>query len=346
MGADSAESAGVGFLRAGWPAFPCSPTRRPQRAPRIVQADIISRQTGYSIEKFLTLIRLDLASLQSVDDFVSVFKQTGMRILALCCNAGVQDMSGSKALTNDGFEPTFAVNHLAHYYLTKQLLPFMHPERGRIIFVASDVHDPATKTGMPDPGLRWPADITELAKQRDNFQLKAPVGTPGQKGYKPAVFETNFQAGSRRYTESKLCNVLCTLALSRKLANGDLNWPGATNCKHVSVMAFNPGPMVGTGLVRTWPNWLQNTLFALRMLGVVKVLELTGILRNPRTSGRHLASLLTGDDFRQHTSCNGTYVDGCKLKQPSVLAQSVEQQEALMEASEKLLKSTGRKTFR
>ena len=43
---------------------------------------------------------------------------------------------------------TFGVNHLAHFLLANLLVDEME-DNGRIVFVSSDTHDPAQKTGMP-----------------------------------------------------------------------------------------------------------------------------------------------------------------------------------------------------
>ena len=63
-----------------------------------------------------------------------------------------------RVLSNDGFELTFAANHLGHFLLTNLLLERLAANApARIVVVASGVHDPAMKTGMPnarDRGLR------------------------------------------------------------------------------------------------------------------------------------------------------------------------------------------------
>jgi NAD(P)-dependent dehydrogenase (short-subunit alcohol dehydrogenase family) len=47
----------------------------------------------------------------------------------------------NKPATDDGFDITFGVNHLGHFLLTNLLLPLMD-DNGRIVFVASDMHNP------------------------------------------------------------------------------------------------------------------------------------------------------------------------------------------------------------
>lgn len=59
-------------------------------------------------------------------------------------------MVSGATYTEDGYEQTFAVNHLAHFRLINLLLPHL-ARQARIVLVASDTHDPARHTGMPRP---------------------------------------------------------------------------------------------------------------------------------------------------------------------------------------------------
>ena len=70
-----------------------------------------------------TVLPLDLASLQSVRDFADAVKQQlgNTRIEMLVLNAGAQFRQAQRSV--DGFEMTFAVNHLSHYLLTRLLCP-------------------------------------------------------------------------------------------------------------------------------------------------------------------------------------------------------------------------------
>ncbi|MEL4428111.1 hypothetical protein AAEH84_20380, partial [Shewanella indica] len=63
---------------------------------------------------------LDLASLASVRSFAAALPDEPITHLIL--NAGGQ-RSDDRARTIDGFETTFASNHLAHYLLLRLLMP-------------------------------------------------------------------------------------------------------------------------------------------------------------------------------------------------------------------------------
>jgi len=89
-----------------------------------------------------TVLPLELASLQSVRDFADAVKQHlgDIKIDMLVLNAGAQFRQAERSV--DGFEMTFAVNHLSHYLLARLLMPEM-AEGGRIVITTSDTHDPA-----------------------------------------------------------------------------------------------------------------------------------------------------------------------------------------------------------
>jgi NAD(P)-dependent dehydrogenase (short-subunit alcohol dehydrogenase family) len=165
---------------------------------------------------------LDLGSLAAVRRFVDdLANDDTPPMSAIVCNAGIQIISGTTR-TQDGVEQTFGVNHLAHFLLVRELLPRLAIP-ARIVFVSSSTHDPAQHTGMPVP--IYP-DARTLAYPDD-------TGT-----------ENPAQAGRRRYTTSKLCNVLTTYELARRLDNR------ATS--GITVNAFDPGLMPGTGLARDY----------------------------------------------------------------------------------------------
>jgi len=87
----------------------------------------------------VTLMILDLASLESVKNFVTEFKQKYQKLDLLINNAGVMMPPYSK--TADGFELQFGTNHLGHFALTAQLLDLLqNTEDSRIVNVASAAH--------------------------------------------------------------------------------------------------------------------------------------------------------------------------------------------------------------
>ena len=95
------------------------------------------------------VLALDLASLAAVREFASAAlgRLDGTPIDALVLNAGAQ-FRNSAARSADGYEMTFAVNHLAHYLLARLLLPAVAND-GRIVLTTSDTHDPRIMRSAP-----------------------------------------------------------------------------------------------------------------------------------------------------------------------------------------------------
>ena len=85
----------------------------------------------------------DLATQAAVRELASDLRETYERIDALVHNAGLS--VSTRTETADGIELTFAVNHLAPYLLTHELLDrVMASASARIVVTASEVHRRAT----------------------------------------------------------------------------------------------------------------------------------------------------------------------------------------------------------
>jgi WW domain-containing oxidoreductase len=80
---------------------------------------------------------LDLAILSTVEQFANQVKGVCKQIDMLILNAGVFGLPYTK--TVDGFETTFQVNHLAHFYLTF-LLQSLLVTGSRVVIVSSESH--------------------------------------------------------------------------------------------------------------------------------------------------------------------------------------------------------------
>jgi NAD(P)-dependent dehydrogenase (short-subunit alcohol dehydrogenase family) len=235
-------------------------------------ADALAHQTGGEV----TGLPLDLTSLDDVRRFTADLTSRDLAPLrAIVCNAGIQLVSGDSR-TRDGMETTFVVNHLAQFLLIHLLLPKMTTP-GRIVLVASDTHDPSRHTGMPAPHYT------------DARSLAFPDAANGDN---PSL------VGRRRYTTSKLCNVLTTYELDRRLAAGEFGR------MPITVNVFDPGLMPGTGLARDYSGiqafaW-RYLLPALTVVPVINV-------HTPTQSARALARLVT-DPALENTS--GKYFSG------------------------------------
>jgi retinol dehydrogenase 12 len=125
------------------------------------------------------IVRCDLASLRSVREAAQAVRGEFDRIALLINNAGI--VSTLQRRSADGFELTFATNHLGPFLLTRLLLDRMVDD-GRIVTVSSRVH------------YQGKLDLARIADPKARYDSRAA------------------------YAQSKLANVLHTFALARRLA--------------------------------------------------------------------------------------------------------------------------------
>lgn len=202
-------------------------------------------------------VALDLAELASVRRCAAQLLDEGVRLRGLINNAG---MAGLRGLSGDGFELTFATNHLGHYLLTRSLLPCLQAP-ARIVNVSSEAHYRPTE-------LRWEA-LTEPTKTRTGFP---------------------------EYGVSKLCNVLFTKELARRLAD-----------QEITAFAVHPG-VVATEVWRQVPAPLR---------WVIKRFMLS-----PEQGARSTIAAATEPELVAHS---GAYLDwNCRVRPPSKLAEDRE----------------------
>ncbi|MBI5596339.1 MAG: SDR family oxidoreductase [Elusimicrobia bacterium] len=146
------------------------------------------------------LLLADLAEFAPVRSAAREVLRLAPRIDVLVNNAGA--IFEERSLTADGYERTFALNHLSYFLLTRLLLDRIKESApARIVNVASRAH--------------W------RAKGVDLDDLK------GERSY----------SSWRRYGESKLANILFTRELSRRLAGTGVT----ANSLHPGVVATGFG---------------------------------------------------------------------------------------------------------
>jgi len=94
-------------------------------------------------------VQADLSSLKNVNGLAEDIKKEYDKIDVIINNAGV--FQREQVFSEDGFEMTFAVNHLAHFALSLQLLPLLKGSvQGRIINVSSMAHQNSPRTDFSD----------------------------------------------------------------------------------------------------------------------------------------------------------------------------------------------------
>ncbi|KAH7140009.1 hypothetical protein B0J13DRAFT_69541 [Dactylonectria estremocensis] len=256
------------------------------RSDKDKAADAINKSLGQDNAVF---IPLDLASLANVREYAKQWKTKGYPpIQMLLLNAGLQ-FPGALTKTMDGIEATFGVNHVGHALLFHLLCPHL-ADTARIVLTSSGTHDPAMKSGLPDA-------VYDSAENLAH----------------PPASMTNVP-GRQRYASSKLANVLWAYALARRLPH-----------RTMSVNAFDPGLMPGTGLAREGSGvekflWLRVMPCVMPLLRVA----VTPNTHSPAESGVALARLAEGEGGE-----SGMYFEGVKEIPSSKDSYVVEKQDDL-----------------
>jgi NAD(P)-dependent dehydrogenase (short-subunit alcohol dehydrogenase family) len=309
-------SSGLGFqaarhLAAHYPGWHIIIANRSLSAAQQAIDSIRREAPGATIDA----MPLDLGSLASVRAFAAaVIGRKLPPIHALVCNAGLQVVTDSR--TADGFETSFGVNHLGHYLLTQLLLPHLAAP-ARIINVSSGTHfssadsGQAEKGGMPDPAY----------------------STAQAAAFPPPVEGGDMQfIGRQRYATSKLANLWHTYELIRRLEQTS-HLP-----RPITVNAFDPGLMPGTGLARDYTpvmRWMwEQVLPRIPALGRM----IFGASPTPvPLSGANLARLAVDPAWEGVT---GKYVQGAQVIPSSPASYDPAIARELWESSKMLVKLT------
>ena len=169
------------------------------------------------LSKYLNIIEnCDLSNLENIKKIRDYFISKKIFLDVVVLNAGLQ-YTGSfyPKVSKQGIELTFAVNHLAHFYLVNILKDLVRDkEESRIIITSSDVHDPKSSGG----NIGKKAGLNNLV----DFRKKVT----GQ--------FLNFNA-DEAYKNSKLCNILFAKELEKKLK---------MSSSKISVITWAPGLVI------------------------------------------------------------------------------------------------------
>jgi len=145
-----------------------------------VRAEILRHAPRARIE----VVRCDLASLASVREAAAAVRRDYPPLGLLVNNAGM--VSTRQRTSVDGFELTFATNHLGPFLLTALLSDHLD-ENARIVNVASRIH------------YQGRMDLTGVTNANGRYRAIAA------------------------YARSKLANVMHTFALARRMAGTDIS---------------------------------------------------------------------------------------------------------------------------
>lgn len=256
-----------------------------------------------SVPSGWTSAPLDLGSLATVKAFVAALPEGPVARLIL--NAGGQ-RPDIAARSEDGFEMTFATNHLAHFLLLRLLMPRLIPG-ARIVITSSGTHDPREKTGVPPPrhaNAQWLA-----------YPDQDPRGDPS-----PMV------AGMRAYSSSKLANLMTARHLAQSEAARAGEW---------QIFAYDPGLTPGTGLARSQPWPIRALIWPLLPL----IVPFAKGMNRLSDAGRGLYELATTAQAPEGRSYAALRRGALTWPAPSSLAHDDALVEQLWEDSDKLVAS-------
>ena len=250
--------------------IPCRNKKRADEKDNYLTKELCSIREG---QGKISLPIMDLSCLKSVEVFCSEICSHYNCIDTLILNAGLQ-YTGAKEpkWSHQGFELTFAVNHLSHHYLfTRMLRLLSNSKNPRLIVTSSEVHNPETSGGR----------IGKAAS------LGSFLGLKSGKGFKMVDGSKIFSA-DKAYKDSKLCNLLLAKEIhSRSQKEG----------MKLSVIAWAPGlviPRNSCGFFRYSRkyNELGQRIFALLARDIFRISD---TLEN---AGKTLAKLATDSKYQ------------------------------------------------
>lgn len=216
---------------------------------------------------------VDLSSIAQTRRIAAEIAAAEPRIDVLVNNAGA--MFARRRETAEGLELTFALNHMAYFVLTEGLRDrLIAAAPSRVVSTASAAHENA----------------------RLDFDNLQGVGTQGSLG---------------AYGRSKLCNILFTRELARRLAGTGVT----ANCLHPGFVATRFGDNAGGIFKLMFP--LAKRLFAL----------------TPEKGAETIVHLASAPEVE---GVSGLYFDKCARKTPSAAAQDDQAAARLWGESERL----------
>jgi len=183
-------------------------------------------------------LRMDLGDLDSVRSGVeTLIASVGLSLDALVINAAVYKPSLKEPERSpQGYEISMATNHLGHFLLIQMLLPELqnssHPSRRVVILGTVTANSKELGGKIPIPA---PADLGDLSGFAAGF--KAPIAMANGKAFKPG----------KAYKDSKLCNMITTQELHRRLH-------GTTG---IVFSSLYPGCVADSPLFRNTPKLFQ-----------------------------------------------------------------------------------------
>ena len=241
----------------GWSVITAN--RSPQRAAGAADAlDIPKDRVRH--------IQMDLGDLDSVRRAVSTLGP----IDALVCNAAVyKPRLKQPERSPQGYEISMATNHFGHFLLIQMLMESLkqskHPSRRVVILGTVTANSKELGGKIPIPA---PADLGDLFGFEQGF--KAPITMASGKSFKPG----------KAYKDSKLCNMITTQELHRRLHDDT----------GIVFSSLYPGCVADTPLFRNTPR-------AFRKIFPWFQKNITGGYVTQSLAGERVAQVVADPDF-------------------------------------------------
>ncbi|KAI2463350.1 oxidoreductase [Annulohypoxylon bovei var. microspora] len=179
----------------------------------------------------MTFVKMDMTSLSLVKKGCEQFSHD--RLDMLMCNAGIMDKP--PAVSEDGFEIHFAINHLAHAMIIQRLLPVM------------------LKTAeIPDSDVR----LVLLTSVGWRIHPKNGIEFDTLRSKQEGLSMLGF---SLRYGQSKLANILYAAEIARRYPS-------------IKAVSVHPG-VVATDLVNSLPKMRKALVYGANWLMGVSVMD-------------------------------------------------------------------------
>ena len=267
------------LVSQGWTVVTAN--RSPQRAAGAADALEIPKEK-------LRHVHMDLSDFDSIKRAVDSLDG----IDALVCNAAVyKPRLKQPERSPQGYEVSMATNHFGHFLLIQLLLDTLkrsqHPSRRVVILGTVTANSKELGGKIPIPA---PADLGDLSGFEAGF--KEPIAMADNKPFKPG----------KAYKDSKLCNMITTQELHRRLHQDT----------GIVFSSLYPGCVADTPLFRNTPKAFQ-TIFPWFQKNI------TGGYVTQKLAGERVAQVVADPDFAVsgvHWSWgNRQKKDGCQFSQ-------------------------------
>ena len=245
------------LVSQGWTVVTAN--RSPQRAAGAADALEIPKDK-------LRHVQMDLSDFDSIKRAVDSLDG----IDALVCNAAVyKPRLKQPERSPQGYEVSMATNHFGHFLLIQLLLDTLkrsqHPSRRVVILGTVTANSKELGGKIPIPA---PADLGDLSGFEAGFQ--DPVAMADNKPFKPG----------KAYKDSKLCNMITTQELHRRLHQDT----------GIVFSSLYPGCVADTPLFRNTPKAFQ-TIFPWFQKNI------TGGYVTQKLAGERVAQVVADPDF-------------------------------------------------